>query len=146
MKRLCAAVGVAVLAAAPFASADAADAVKTRAGEHAHFGRIAFDWPAPVAFEAKIDGGTLVIHFGRELETSLGSIAENIGGYVEDAIIGADGATLTAHLKRPVTLKTFTEGNTIAIDLLDAASATSRKSASRPSGNTEPTGPAAISG
>jgi len=129
MKRLCAALSLAVLAAAPLAAAEAADAVKTRAGEHAHFGRIAFDWPAPVSFEAKIDGSTLVIHFGRELETSLGSIADNIGGYVEEARIDADGATLTAHLKRAVTLKTFTEGNTIAIDLVDAASVGSRKTA-----------------
>jgi tetratricopeptide (TPR) repeat protein len=123
-------------------SARAADAVKTRAGEHEHFGRIAFDWPAPVTFEAKIDGGTLTIHFGRGLETSLGSIADNIGGYVENASIGADGTTLTAHLKRPVTLKTFTEGNTIAIDLVDAASAAVRKAAAKSSGKAMPAQPA----
>jgi tetratricopeptide (TPR) repeat protein len=132
MRRLCAVLSVALLAAAPISVACAADAVKTRAGEHAHFGRIAFDWPAPVTFEAKIDGSTLTVHFGRALETSLGSIADNIGDYVENASIGADGTTLTAHLKRPLTLKTFTEGNTIAIDLVEAAAPAARKAAQTP--------------
>ncbi|HKX10132.1 MAG TPA: hypothetical protein VJN67_18185, partial [Stellaceae bacterium] len=134
MKRLCAVLGLALLAAAPLAAARAADAVKTRAAEHEHYGRIAFDWPAPVTFDAKVDGGTLTIHFDRALETSLGPITGNIGAYVASVSLDADGTTLTAQLKRSVTLKTFTEGNTVAIDLVDAASpatSTSRKTAQK---------------
>lgn len=127
MKRLCVVLGLVLLVAA--GAARAADSVKTRAGEHAHYGRIAFDWPAPVAFDAKIDGSTLTIHFERGLETSLSPIADNIDSYIESASLDADGTTLTAHLRRPVTLRTFTEGNTVAIDLVDAASAPARQAA-----------------
>ncbi|MGH7123619.1 MAG: hypothetical protein ACREFI_04550, partial [Stellaceae bacterium] len=123
MKRLCLVLGLALLVATAAGAAQAADAVKTRAGEHEHYGRIAFDWPAPVAFDAKIDGSTLTIHFARGLETSLAPIADNIDSYVDGVSLGADGTTLTGHVKRPVTLRTFTEGNTVAIDLVDAAGA-----------------------
>src|SRR5437868_4597034 len=126
MKRLCAVLGLIVLAALPTGSARAAEAVKTRAAEHERYGRIAFDWPAPVAYDAKVEGDTLTIHFERGLETVLAPITDNIGSYVESASLTADGTTLSARLKRAVTLKTFTEGNTIAIDLVDA-SAPARK-------------------
>ena len=129
MKRLCAVLGLVIAFAVPLDAARGADAVKVRAAEHPHYGRIAFDWPAPVAYDAKVDGGTLTIHFERGLEASLGTITENIGSYVESVSLGADGTTLTARLKRPVTLKTFTEGNTIAIDLVEAATATVPKAA-----------------
>src|SRR6266700_1766643 len=105
MKRLCAVLGLIVLAALPVC---AAEAVKTRAAEHKHYGRIAFDWPAPVVYDAKVEGGTLTIHFERGLETALGPITGNIGSYVESASLTPDGTTLTAQLRRAVTLKTFT--------------------------------------
>jgi len=129
MKRLCAVLGLAIAVAVPLGAARGADAVKVRAAEHEHYGRIAFDWPAPVGYDAKVDGGTLTIHFERGLEASFGTITENIGSYVESVSLGADGTTLTARLKRPVTLKTFTEGNTIAIDLVEAATGAARKAA-----------------
>ena len=138
MKRLCAVLGLALLVATAAGAARAADAVKTRAGEHEHYGRIAFDWPAPVTFDAKVEGGTLTIHFARGLETSLASIADNIGSYVENVSLAGDGTTLTAHLKRPVTLRTFTEGNTIAVDLVDAAGAPARKTAKGSTPKSEP--------
>src|SRR5689334_3836075 len=99
MKRLCAVLGLALLAMAPLGAARAADAVKTRAAEHEHYGRIALDWPAPVTFDAKVDGGTLTIHFDRGLETNLGPITGNLGTYVESVSLDADGTTLTAQLK-----------------------------------------------
>jgi hypothetical protein len=129
MSRLCAVLGLVNALAAPLGAAGAAEAVKTRAAEHGHYGRIAFDWPAPVGYDVKIDGTTLAIHFERGLETGLGPITRYLGAYVESVSLADDGTTLTAELKRPVTLRTFTEGNTIAIDLVDAASAPLRKAA-----------------
>jgi hypothetical protein len=128
MKRLCAALGLIIAVAASVDSARARDAVKTRAAEHEHYGRIAFDWPAPVTYDAKLDGSTLTIHFERALETSLRPITDSIGSYIDSVSLGDDGTTLTAQLKRTVSLKTFTEGNTIAIDLVDAAAAPTRRS------------------
>ncbi|HUN46116.1 MAG TPA: hypothetical protein VMU85_06340, partial [Stellaceae bacterium] len=116
--RLCLAL-VLLTAAAWLAPAQAADAVKTRAAVHDTYARIAFDWPSPVKYEAAVDGTTLTVHFERPLATRLDQITRYLGSYVTSAAIGADGATLTATLSRPVSLKTFTEGNTIAIDLVD---------------------------
>lgn len=98
--------------------ADAAESVKTRAAEHERYGRIALDFQAPVEYEAKIEGTTLRVHFARAIETDLGAIAKYLDAYVEGASLDVDGTTLTATLKRPATLKTFTDGNTVAIDLV----------------------------
>lgn len=111
---------LAALLASGFATAHAADAVKTRAAIHDHFGRMAFDWPAPVAFDASVDGLTATIHFARPLSTDLRPLLHALGSYVEKASLDADGSTLTLTLKRAVTLKTLTEGNTVAIDLVEA--------------------------
>ena len=43
MRRLCAVLGLVIALAAPLGAACAAEAVKTRAAEHEHYGRIAFD-------------------------------------------------------------------------------------------------------
>ncbi|HMK68893.1 MAG TPA: hypothetical protein VK433_10115, partial [Stellaceae bacterium] len=100
------------------AAVDAAESVKTRAAEHERYGRIALDFQAPVEYEAKIEGATLRVHFARAIETDLGAIAKYLDAYLENASLDADGTTLTATLKRPATLKTFTDGNTVAIDLV----------------------------
>ncbi|HEV3177370.1 MAG TPA: hypothetical protein VGZ72_15360 [Stellaceae bacterium] len=142
MHRSRAVLGLVMALALPAGAARAADAVKTRAAEHEHYARMAFDWPAPVAYDAKIDGGTLTIHFERGLETELGAITKYIGSYVESVSLGADGATLTARLKRAVTLRTFTEGDTIAIDLVEAATAPARKAARQPEAAKSPAEPA----
>jgi tetratricopeptide (TPR) repeat protein len=104
-------------------AAEAADAVKTRAASHPHFGRVAFDWPAPVTFEAKVEGLTVTIHFARPLSTDLLPITRALPMYVAKASLDQDGTTLTLGLKRPVTLNTLVERNTVAIDLVEAAAA-----------------------
>ncbi|MGH6797231.1 MAG: hypothetical protein ACREDI_02465, partial [Roseiarcus sp.] len=117
LRTLAMALLAAALAGGP---AEAADQVKTRVGEHEHYGRIAFDWPAPVTYEVKVEDATLTIRFARPFATKLDPIARGLDTYVESATLDEDGTTLTATLKRPVTLKTFTEGNTVAIDLVEA--------------------------
>ncbi|HVM82146.1 MAG TPA: hypothetical protein VMU06_24200 [Stellaceae bacterium] len=104
--------------AAGAGSAGAAEAVKTRAAEHERYGRIAFDFKAPVEYEAKIEGNTLTVHFARALETDFGAISKYLDAYVSSVSLDASGTTVTAELKRAATLKTFTEGNTVAIDLV----------------------------
>jgi tetratricopeptide (TPR) repeat protein len=113
-----------VLIAAAFlgglTDAEAADTVKTRAAVHPHFGRMAFDWPAPVTFDARVEGSTVTIHFARSLSTDLQPIVRALGIYVAQANLDQDGTTITLALKRPMTLNTLTDGNTVAIDLLEA--------------------------
>lgn len=108
------------LTAGALSSARAAETVGVRAAEHDKqgFGRIAFDWPAPISFDAKIDGKTLTIHFARPFTARLDAVKRALDDYVGAIRIGADGASIVAALKRPVTLHSFTDGNTVAIDLV----------------------------
>ena len=64
--------------------AHAADKVRVRAAEHdaEGFGRIAFDWPAPVTFDARIEGKTLTVHFARPLDAGLDAVASHLDAYV----------------------------------------------------------------
>src|SRR5690349_9716009 len=112
---------LALLAAAP---ASAADLVTVRAAQHdaEGFGRIAFDWPSPVTYAAQIEGGRLRLHFARPLSGAVEVIAKRLGGYLDDVRLGADGTTIEARLRRPATLRSFTSGHTIAIDLVAAES------------------------
>jgi hypothetical protein len=119
----CVLVAALLLALAALAPARAAETVAVRAAEHDKegFGRIAFEWPAPVAFEAKLDGQVLTIHFARPLEAKLGVVLSHLVRYVATVRIGAEGDSVVAELRRPATLRTFTEGNVIAIDILTDA-------------------------
>jgi hypothetical protein len=98
----------------------AAETVQLRANEHAEgYARIAVEWPAPVAFEAKVDGETLTIHFARTFTAQLSPLAGKLGDYVSSIGQSADGTSIVARLKRPVELKTATVNGRIAtIDLV----------------------------
>jgi tetratricopeptide (TPR) repeat protein len=108
------------LAAGAVVPARAADSVSVRAAAHdkAGFGRIAFDWPSPVAFTAKIEGKTLTLHFARPFTAKLNAVTTELDTYVSAIRIGSDGETVVATLKRPATLHSFTDGNTVAVDIV----------------------------
>ena len=130
-----------VLAGAPL-PARAAETVGVRAAEHekAGFGRIAFDWHAPVGFEAKIDGDTLTVHFARKFSARLDAVTKALDAYVAAIRMGEDGASVVAKLKRHATLHSFTDGNTVAIDIIAATAPPAKAEARRP-----PAAPAATS-
>jgi hypothetical protein len=118
LRRAVAALLLAFIALAP---AGAAERVTVRAAEHDKegFGRIAFDWPAPVTFEAKIEGETLTVHFARPLEAKLDAVVRHLEGYVGAVQIGDDGTSLIATLKRPARVRSFIEGTrTVAVDIV----------------------------
>lgn len=108
------------LAIASFAlSAQAAEQVELRAGEHSGYGRIAVQWPKPVTYETKIVGQTLTIHFARPFTAQINTIARNLDDYVASAAQSADGTTITAKLKRPVEIKSeIIDRDIVAIDLV----------------------------
>ncbi|HWI26964.1 MAG TPA: hypothetical protein VN668_08325 [Stellaceae bacterium] len=128
----------------------AADTVGVRAAEHekAGFARIAFDWKAPVSFDAKIVGETLTVHFGRKFTADLGAVKRNLGAYIGTIGISEDGASIVATLKRPATLHSFTDGNTVAIDIIarPTRSATAEPQPAAADQVAVPTGAAAIVG
>jgi len=109
-----------VLCAIAVLPAAAAETVAVRAGEHAEgYARIAVEWPAPAAFEAKLDGNTLTIHFARPFTAQLGALSKKLKDYVSQIGQSADGTAIVAQLKRPVELKTATVNGRIAtIDLV----------------------------
>ncbi len=100
--------------------AASAETVQVRAGEHAEgYARIAIEWPTPVAFEAKLVGETLTIHFARAFTAQLSPLAGKLDDYVTSVSQSADGTSIVARLKRPVELKTATVNGRIAtIDLV----------------------------
>ncbi|HUJ97966.1 MAG TPA: tetratricopeptide repeat protein [Stellaceae bacterium] len=120
--RILACVFALALAAAALLPAHAAETIRVRAAEHdkAGFGRIAFDWQTPVAFDAKIEGETLTVHFARPFAADLAAVTRDLDRYVGAIHMEEDGATLVATLKRPATLHSFTDGNTVAIDIIAA--------------------------
>jgi hypothetical protein len=108
----------ALIALALVARGAAADPVAIRAAAHDGFGRIAFDWPDPVSYEAKIAGDTLTIKFARPLQGAADQVSRRLAGYIASATLADDGKTLVAHLKRPVTVTAFTvKQKTIVVDL-----------------------------
>jgi hypothetical protein len=125
----------------------AAETVRVRAAEHdkAGFGRIAFDWPAPVTFDARIDGTTLIVHFARRFTARFDAVKSHLDDYVSTIRVGDDGTSIVAQLKRPATLHSFADGNTIAIDIVAARpqAAPARPAIARPA-TAKPTPAAAL--
>ena len=120
---LCGFVAATALFAAPHAFA--AD-VPVRAATHKTFGRMVFDWPQPVNHTARVEGDTLVIVFDQPINAALDRAVAALPGYFSGVRIGGDGKTVTFDLKRPVTLKSFRNGNAVAIDLSPAAAQTTQ--------------------
>ncbi len=118
--------------------ARAAETVEVRAGEHAEgYARIAVEWPAPVAFEAKLAGETLTIHFARAFTAQLAPLTGKLNDYVTSVGQSADGTSIVARLKRPVEVKTETVNGRIAtIDLVAPSPAPADKHPPKPEGKT----------
>ncbi len=110
----------ALLAAIP--AAWAVD-VPVRAATHKTFGRMVFDWPRQTGYNASVEGNTLVVRFDEPINAALDRTVAALPGYLSGVRIGGDGKTVTFDLKRPVTLKSFRNGNAVALDLTPAAEA-----------------------
>ncbi|SMF77759.1 Tetratricopeptide (TPR) repeat [Azospirillum oryzae] len=126
--RGCAA-AVALLAVPVLLSPPAAEAatVPVRGGTHKDFGRLVFDWPGKVDYTASVEGDRLVVTFTDSIDAPLDRLVRALPGYLSAGRIEADGKTVLFDLKRPVSLKSFRNGNAIAIDLSPAAPQTAAK-------------------
>jgi tetratricopeptide (TPR) repeat protein len=125
-------VAAAIVGACLALPAHAGDMVQVRGAEHDEgYARIAVEWPAPVAFEAKLDGDTLTIHFARAFSASLTPLSRALDHYVASVGQSADGTSIVATLKKPVEIKTKTVNGTIASIDLVAHSATPEKAAAK---------------
>nr|WP_295828490.1 tetratricopeptide repeat protein [uncultured Azospirillum sp.] len=126
--RGCAA-AVALLAVPVLLSPLAADAatVPVRGGTHKDFGRLVFDWPGKVDYTASVEGDRLVVTFTDSIDAPLDRLVRALPGYLTAGRVEADGKTVSFDLKRPVSLKSFRNGNAIAIDLSPAAPQTTAR-------------------
>ncbi|CAO3421414.1 tetratricopeptide repeat protein [Azospirillum endophyticum] len=106
--------------------ADAAT-VPVRGGTHKDFGRLVFDWPGKVDYTASVDGDRLVVSFTEPIDAPLDRLVRALPDYLAAGRVEADGKTVSFDLKRPVSLKSFRNGNAVAIDLSPAAQAESAR-------------------
>jgi hypothetical protein len=94
----------------------AAEQVVVRATDHGRFGRIAFIWPAPVRYQARLDGTTLTVHFARPMTARLETIPKRLHRYVSFVRM-KDSATVVARVAHGARLTSFVSGNTVAVDI-----------------------------
>ncbi|MEQ8664742.1 MAG: hypothetical protein RIC16_03375 [Rhodospirillales bacterium] len=95
-----------------------ADPVQVRAATQTGTARIVFNWPAPIVYEANLDGGTLRVRFGRPIETDLDVGLAGIGAYLRDSRILGDGQTVELRLAPGnYSLSHFTAGTAVVLDL-----------------------------
>ncbi|MAG96674.1 MAG: hypothetical protein CMM08_08320 [Rhodospirillaceae bacterium] len=120
------------------AGAAAADKVRTRAWAHPGFGRLVFDWPAPVTFKAEIGEQKLVITFARPLETDLSRVDRYLGAYVRKGASTLAGNTVTLPLIGDFTLTSRSSGNTVVVDIKPSSGAVAPKSAAVDDGKQAP--------
>ena len=97
--------------------AQAAEKVRTRAWSDQIYGRIIFDWNAPVKYKARVDSDVLTVSFNRPMEADLNRILKYLGSYVENASLSADGKTATFELAGLFEMDSYASGKSVVIDL-----------------------------
>ena len=100
------------------ASAGAQEQVRVRGWAHPDYGRIVFDWPKPVRYDAEISGGTLQVRFERPLTAEFERALELLVNFVSGAELAADGRTASFRLKGDFGLKTFANDSSVVVDLV----------------------------
>lgn len=122
-----------------------ADTARVRVGAHeppgkAPYGRIVFEWTAPVGYKAIIESGRLVVRFDQPFVGRLDLVPRYLRDYVSDAVIEDEGRTVAFPLKAEFGLKTYADGPTIVLDLtqISHAGASSAKPAAAASANPAP--------
>jgi tetratricopeptide (TPR) repeat protein len=134
--------GFAVLATA-MPAGRAAETVPVRNGLHEGFGRIVFDWPRRIGYEARIEADGLVISFAEAASFDGPLLAEGLLGYAGAPQVSEDGRRLTLPLSGAYELKHFRSGAKIVIDLQQPQPAGAEKQAAGQENPGQPEAPAA---
>ena len=109
-----------LLAASPLR---AADAVPVRAGLHADYGRIVFDWPREVGYQAHVEGDRLVVRFDEAASFDGPLLRNGLAGYAAAPEVSEDGRVLVLPLSGDYELNHFRIGAKVVLDLRTAAAA-----------------------
>jgi len=82
------------------------------------YARLVFDWDSPVRYSADIVGGQLVMQFETAFTGNITAANQALSDYVSGpGQLSPDGRTLTFPLRPTITMRTFTVGNAVVIDL-----------------------------
>ncbi|MBY0511885.1 MAG: tetratricopeptide repeat protein, partial [Rhodospirillaceae bacterium] len=109
--------GVAALLASQIYSGPAmADGV--RSAQRDGYGRLVFDWDTPVRYAAEVVNGTLVVQFERPVGSDVAPVTQALGQYVTGSRFSPDRKTLTFTLRPNISMRTFTVGSAVVLDLV----------------------------
>lgn len=121
--------------------AGAQQTVKTRAGVHADYGRMVFEWPARTGYRAGISVKELRIVFDKPLKADYAVFSQKLGEFVGRPIIGKNGKEIRFPLRREFGLKASQFDKLVVVDLLKTPPA--EKPVEKKSAEKEPAAPRA---
>ena len=114
---------VLALAGLPTPQAAAKDPVRVRGGVHADYVRMVFDWPAPVAYTARIEVGRLVLIFPKGHSFNFGPARKVLRKHLILPEGEVGGRRLALPLLGDFRLRHFTSGPRVVVDLIRQAEA-----------------------
>lgn len=107
--------------AALSSEAAGAETVVVRGWAHEGFGRLVFNWPRLVSYDARVTGGRLLVSFSEPAEFDLSPLKRFLSRYLGEPQAAADGTRVVFPLRTPVTFKHFRDGKAVVIDLYDTS-------------------------
>ncbi len=110
---------------------NAAERVPVRGGLHADYGRIVFDWPRDVGYEARLAEGDLIVTFAEAGQFDGPLMGAGLRGYAEAPQVSTDGRSLTLPLSGAFSLKHFRIGSKVVLDLRSTPAAAAETAAEK---------------
>jgi len=110
-------------------AAQALDNVTVRGGVHPGYARIVFDWRDSVGYEARVEGGELVVRFQRPGTFDTKGLSGSLKGYVRQPRVAQEGREIRFPIEGSLSLKHFTLGPKVVIDLSGQRSGTPAEAA-----------------
>ncbi|NKB48477.1 MAG: hypothetical protein GKS02_03820 [Alphaproteobacteria bacterium] len=108
---------------ATMGTAHAAEQVRVRGGLHPTFGRLVFDWKAPVSYKVATTDQQLTVTFDRAMEGRFDKARAEIPEYMGNARLEDGGKRVVIDLKRPIKTNHFINEGSVVIDLRPAGEA-----------------------
>lgn len=96
-----------------------ADEVSVRVGSHQGYGRIVFNWPAPVAYTARVQNRQIIVDFQRPVETSFAALPGALNKYIRRPRLSANGRRVVIPLADTFEIRSFDLGHAIIVDVMD---------------------------
>ncbi len=109
-----------------------AESVGVRGGLHADYGRLVFDWKAPVSYTVAATDRQLTITFDRPMEGRFDRARDEIPEYIGNVRLEDGGKRVVIDLKRPIKASHFVNEGSVVIDLRYAGTAGATQAGAQP--------------